>query len=223
MIYSAPLEDVRHLVNHYVKLRQEFIFEQATDKHREISQFIHQQSAAKLLAKKLLRAMLEVDSQQQNESYQRLRTLVEAERSYHRNALDILDQLHSKMVAEEEATESSPKSLPLYLEDAVSHPQEETNSNHRGEIKSIHIEDTECSHQEVTKLNSKNETKSSSPQEEYIFPLNNSKQRKFSIQQSCWCLIKQRSGGWDRLVGRRIQGQSSLHTWRNKGKLLQAK
>lgn len=64
------------------------------------------------------------------------------------------------MVAEEEATESSPKSLPLYLEDAVSHPQEETNSNHRGEIKSIHIEDTECSHQEVTKLNSKNETKS---------------------------------------------------------------
>lgn len=128
-----------------------------------------------------------------------------------------------QMVAEEEATESSPKSLPLYLEDAVSHPQEETNSNHRGEIKSIHIEDTECSHQEVTKLNSKNETKSSSPQEEYIFPLNNSKQRKSAIQQSCWCLIKQRSGGWDRLVGRRIQGQSSLHTWRNKGKLLQAK
>ncbi|KAF2544987.1 hypothetical protein F2Q70_00021446 [Brassica cretica] len=67
--------------------------------------------------------MLEVDSRQQNESYQRLRTLVEAERSYHRNALDILDQLHSKMVAEEEATESSPKSLPLYLEDAYLIPK----------------------------------------------------------------------------------------------------
>ncbi|KAH0878998.1 hypothetical protein HID58_066392 [Brassica napus] len=189
MIYSAPLEDVRHLVNHYVKLRQEV--EAKINRTNLISA-----SVLWLKLRDHIIVMLLISS---------------------------ISYIPRSMVAEEEATESSPKSLPLYLEDAVSHPQEETNSNHRGEIKSIHIEDTECSHQEVTKLNSKNETKSSSPQEEYIFPLNNSKQRKSSIQQSCWCLIKQRSGGWDRLVGRRIQGQSSLHTWRNKGKLLQAK
>lgn len=69
------------------------------------------------------------------------------------------------MIAEEEATESSPKSLPLHLEDSVSHPQEETNSNHRGEIKSNRREDMKSHPKEVTKSNPKDETKSSSQKE----------------------------------------------------------
>lgn len=82
-------------------------------------------SSMKTLGKEATKAMLEVDNQQQSVTYQRLRTLVksplddclfywlvgpwigyeneiyqlqvEAEISYHRNALDILDKLHSEV------------------------------------------------------------------------------------------------------------------------------
>lgn len=65
------------------------------------------------------------------------------------------------MIAEEEAIiESSPKSLPLHIEDAVSHPQEETSSSsHSREIKSNHHGETK--HEEVTKPNPKDDMESS--------------------------------------------------------------
>lgn len=70
------------------------------------------------------------------------------------------------MIAEEEAIESSPKSLPLHLEDSVSHPLEETNSSPREEVKPNRREkEIKCDPQEVTKSNPKDEMKSS-PQEE---------------------------------------------------------
>ncbi|VVB00254.1 unnamed protein product [Arabis nemorensis] len=184
MIYSAPLEDARHLVNHYDRLRQE-VEAQATDvlrrrsklKESDVSEETYMKlknsesrlaelkSSMKTLGKEATKAMLEVDEKQQNVTYQRLRALVEAERSYHRNALDILDKLHSEMIAEEEAIESSPKSLPLHLEDSVSHSKEETNSNPRREVKSNHREEIKSHPQEVTKSKSKDEAKSS-PQKE---------------------------------------------------------
>ncbi|ESQ33680.1 hypothetical protein EUTSA_v10007690mg [Eutrema salsugineum] len=180
MIYSAPLEDARHLVNHYDRLRQE-VEAQATDvlrrrsklKESDVSEETYMKfknsesrlaelkSSMKTLGKEATKAMLEVDNQQQKITYQRLRALVEAERSYHRNALDILDKLHSEMIAEEEAIESSPKSLPLHLEAGVSHPQEETNSSPRAEIKSNHREEIKPSPQEVTKSNPNDKMKSS--------------------------------------------------------------
>ncbi|CAA7061236.1 unnamed protein product [Microthlaspi erraticum] len=172
MIYSAPLEDARQLVNLYDRLRQE-VEAQATDvlrrrsklKESDVSEETYMKlknsesrlaelkSSMKTLGKEATKAMLEVDNQQQNITSQRLRALVEAERTYHRNALDILDKLYSEMIAEEEAIESSPKSLPLHLEDSVSHPKEETNPNPRGEIKP--------NHQEVAKSNAQDELKSS--------------------------------------------------------------
>uniref|UniRef100_A0A1J3JLW7 Endophilin-A2 n=1 Tax=Noccaea caerulescens TaxID=107243 RepID=A0A1J3JLW7_NOCCA len=180
MIYSAPLEDARHLVNLYDRLRQE-VEAQATDvlrrrsklKESDVSEETYMKlknsesrlaelkSSMKTLGKEATKAMLEVDNQQQNVTYQRLRALVEAERTYHRNALEILDKLHSEMIAEEEAIVSSPKSLPLHLEDSVSRPQEVTNSNPRGEIKPNHREEIKSSPQEVTKSNAKDELKSS--------------------------------------------------------------
>ncbi|KAJ4881270.1 SH3 domain-containing protein [Raphanus sativus] len=178
--YNAPLEDARHLVNHYDRLRQE-VEAQATDvlrrraklKESDVSEEAYMKlknsesrladlkSSMKTLGKEATKAMLEVDNQQQSITYQRLRTLVEAEISYHRNALDILDKLHSEMIAEEEAIiESSPKSLPLHIEDAVSHPQEETSSSsHSREIKSNHHGETK--HEEVTKPNPKDDMESS--------------------------------------------------------------
>lgn len=180
MIYSAPLEDARHLVNHYDRLRQE-VEAQATDvlrrrsklKESDVSEEAYMKlknsesrladlkSSMKTLGKEATKAMLEVDNQQQSVTYQRLRTLVEAEISYHRNALDILDKLHSEMIAGEEAIESSPKSLPLplHLEDIVSHPQ----ASHSGEIKSNHQGETKHTtpHEEVTKPNPKEDMESS--------------------------------------------------------------
>ncbi|KAG2315032.1 hypothetical protein Bca4012_065830 [Brassica carinata] len=184
MIYSAPLEDARHLVNHYDRLRQE-VEAQATDvlrrraklKESDVSEEAYMKlknsesrladlkSSMKTLGKEATKAMLEVDNQQQSITYQRLRTLVEAEISYHRNALDILDKLHSEMIAEEEGIiESSPKSLPLHLEDTVSHPKEETSgSSHSREIKSNHQGETkDTTPQEVvTKPNPKDDMESS--------------------------------------------------------------
>lgn len=65
------------------------------------------------------------------------------------------------MIAEEEAIESSPKSLPLplHLEDTVSHPQ----ASHSGEIKSNHQGETKHTtpHEEVTKPNPKEDMESS--------------------------------------------------------------
>ena len=67
----------------------------------------------------------------------------------------------SQMIAEEEAIESSPKSLPLplHLEDTVSHPQ----ASHSGEIKSNHQGETKHTtpHEEVTKPNPKEDMESS--------------------------------------------------------------
>ncbi|KAL1204968.1 SH3 domain-containing protein 1 [Cardamine amara subsp. amara] len=210
MIYSAPLEDARHLVNHYDRLRQE-VEAQATDvlrrksklKESDISEeaymklknsesrLVELKSSMKTLGKEATKAMLEVDDQQQNVTYKQLRTLVEAERSYHRNALDILDKLHSEMIAEEEGIESSPKSPPLHLEDSVSHSQEETNSSPQEEVKSNRREkEIKCDPQEGTKSNPKDEMKSS-PEEET--KSNHQKEIKSSPQEE----IKKSNGSDD--------------------------
>ncbi|XP_010518975.1 PREDICTED: SH3 domain-containing protein 1-like [Tarenaya hassleriana] len=147
MVYSAPLEDARHLVHRYDRLRQE-VEAQAADVLRRRSKLkdsdISEESYMKLknaesrlaelktgmkaLGKEATTAMLEVEGQQQKITSQRLLALVEAERTYHRHALGILDKLYSEMVTEEEATESSPQ--PLSIENVTdAHPEEVTKSN----------------------------------------------------------------------------------------------
>ncbi|KAG2304150.1 hypothetical protein Bca52824_032801 [Brassica carinata] len=81
-------------------------------------------SSIKTLGKEATKAHEEVDSQQQNVTYQCLHTLT----------VTWSGCLLVPMVAQEEAMKSSPKTLPLHLESIVSCLQEETNSNHKGEI-----------------------------------------------------------------------------------------
>jgi len=102
------------------------------------------------------------------------------------------------MIAEEEAIGSSPKSLPLHIEDSASLPQQEPNSNSSGEIKSNPLgkikasrrEEIKSNPQEVTKPSPKDEMKSS-PQEET--KSNHQKEIKSSPQEE----IKKSNGSDD--------------------------
>ncbi|CAN8303763.1 unnamed protein product [Cochlearia groenlandica] len=158
MIYSAPLEDARHLVNHYDRLRQE-VEAQATDvvrrksklKESDVSEEAYVKlknsesrladlkSSMKTLGKEATKAMLDVDNQQQNTTYQRLRDMVEAERSYHRNALDILDKLHSEVSNDE--MKSSPEEETNLRKEVKTSPHEEikkSNGSHNHHTHQLH-------------------------------------------------------------------------------------
>ncbi|KAL3498120.1 hypothetical protein ACH5RR_040852 [Cinchona calisaya] len=126
-ISGAPLEDARHLTHRYDRVRQEFEA-QAADVLRRRSKFkdssaesvIKLKSAeAKLtelkssmlaLGREATSAMLLVEDHQQQLTFQKLLTMVNAERSYHQNIVSLLEKLHSEMILEEQATESSSQS-----------------------------------------------------------------------------------------------------------------
>ncbi|XP_009793728.1 SH3 domain-containing protein 1-like isoform X2 [Nicotiana sylvestris] len=126
-IHGAPLEDARHLTHRYDRMRQEFEA-QAAEVIRRQSKFrdASTESLAKLknaetrlselkssvlvLGKEATDAMLSVEEDQQQITFQKLLTMVDAERSYHQNVVAILEKLHSEMLEEEQLNGSSPQS-----------------------------------------------------------------------------------------------------------------
>ncbi|KAL6549743.1 hypothetical protein OROMI_020231 [Orobanche minor] len=115
---SAPLEDARHLTYRYDRTRQEFEIQAAEVIRRQSkSRDTSAEGALKLksaekklkelkssmlaLGREATDAMLSVEDQQQEFTFKKLLTMVDAERSYHRNVIAILEKLHSKMIHEE--------------------------------------------------------------------------------------------------------------------------
>ncbi|KAJ7943962.1 SH3 domain-containing protein 2 [Quillaja saponaria] len=145
-ITGAPLEDARHLTRHYDKLRQE-VQAQAAEVLRRQSKLrdssVSAESSIRLqnaearlkelksamiaLGREATAAMLAVEDQQQQITLQGLQTMVNAERSYHQSALNILEKLYAEMIMEKQLKETS--SLPVQ-NDLYSQPvPEDANSN----------------------------------------------------------------------------------------------
>ncbi|CAN0840607.1 SH3 domain-containing protein 1 [Linum grandiflorum] len=126
LITGAPLEDARHLVHRYDKLRQE-VEAQAADVMRRRSKTkdsdITAENSMKLrsaetrltelkssmvaLGREATDAMLSVENQQQEITTQRLFAMVDAERCYHRHVLDTLEKLYAEMISAEQLYEST--------------------------------------------------------------------------------------------------------------------
>lgn len=119
MVTGAPLEDARNLTQRYDKLRQEAEslvgeIHKRVQKSREgltgpenaqKLQFLEQRmmelsGTMSVLGKEAASAMMAVEAQQQRQTLQRLISMVEAERAFHRRASDVLDQLYSQMISE---------------------------------------------------------------------------------------------------------------------------
>ncbi|RZC73908.1 hypothetical protein C5167_049390 [Papaver somniferum] len=71
------------------------------------------------LGKEATAAMLSVEDQQQRLTFQRILTMVNAERSYHRSAVDSLEQLYAEMIISkqqiETASEPAPATTDVYV------------------------------------------------------------------------------------------------------------
>ncbi|ERN15704.1 SH3 domain-containing protein 1 [Amborella trichopoda] len=125
MVMGAPLEDARLLTHRYDRIFQEVEAQVAEVGRRQLkakepganadSAYKLQNAEMKLselksslsaLGKEATAAMMSVEAQQQRLTYQRLITMVEAERSYHKAVADNLDKLHAKMVVEKQRYES---------------------------------------------------------------------------------------------------------------------
>nr|XP_043607191.1 SH3 domain-containing protein 1-like [Erigeron canadensis] len=127
-IRGAPLEDARHLARSCDRLRQE-VETQAVEVLRRQTKVRDPtpESALKLrnmeaklselrtsmvmVQKEAISAMLEVEEQQQEITLQKLLTMVDAERSYHRHIVDILEGLHAEMVLAMHIQESSQSTM----------------------------------------------------------------------------------------------------------------
>ncbi|XP_047341903.1 SH3 domain-containing protein 3-like isoform X1 [Impatiens glandulifera] len=119
LIAGAPLEDARHLAYRYEKLCQE-MEAQASEVLRRRSKYgdpsapaeyaiklqnsenklNELKSSVKALGKEAITAMLSVEDHQQTVTSQKLKTMVDAEKSYHLNIIAALDNLHAKMMLE---------------------------------------------------------------------------------------------------------------------------
>ncbi|KAK7252564.1 hypothetical protein RIF29_36608 [Crotalaria pallida] len=130
-ITGAPLEDARHLTHRYEKLRHE-VEAQAAEVLRRRSKLrdssVSAESSMRLqnaetrlkelksalvaLGREATTAMLSVEEQQQQITFQSLCTMVDAERAYHMHALVILEKLYTEMTEEKQPKESSSFPLP---------------------------------------------------------------------------------------------------------------
>lgn len=146
-IRGAPLEDARHLAHSCDRLRQE-VEAQAVDVLRRQSKYRDpseesvlklKSSEAKLnelrssmiaLQREATSAMLSVEEQQQEITLQKLLTMVDAERSYHRKVVDILEELHTEMIQEMHLQESLSDSATM--ERHLQVPPGDTQSEHDG-------------------------------------------------------------------------------------------
>ncbi|KAK4424107.1 SH3 domain-containing protein 2 [Sesamum alatum] len=127
MVMGAPLEDARHLAQRYDRMRQDAeaqAFEVARrqakvregNDHPDLA-FKLEAAEAKLkdlksnvavLGKEAAAALAAVEAQQQRLTLQRLIAMVEAERAYHQQVLQILDQLEGEMNFERQRIEAAP-------------------------------------------------------------------------------------------------------------------
>ncbi|KAK6130996.1 hypothetical protein DH2020_035259 [Rehmannia glutinosa] len=127
MVVGSPLEEARHLAQRYDRVRQEAESQdidvarcQARVRETNVnSDNILKLEAAETklhelklnmatLGKEAAAAMAAVEGQQQRLTLQRLITMVEAERTYHQNVLQILNQLELEMLFERQHSEASP-------------------------------------------------------------------------------------------------------------------
>ncbi|GMI90518.1 SH3 domain-containing protein 2 [Hibiscus trionum] len=125
LITGAPLEDARHLTHRYDRFRQE-VEAQAADvlrrrsktresdisaesymklKHAE-ERLNELKSSMMVLGTEATAAMLSAEDQQQKITFQVLRAMVDAEKSYHQQMLAILEKLYAEMNLEEQQNES---------------------------------------------------------------------------------------------------------------------
>ncbi|KAG5069532.1 hypothetical protein AAZX31_01G138000 [Glycine max] len=146
-ITGAPLEDARHLTHRYDKLHQE-VEAQAAEVLRRRSKLrnssVSAESAVRLqnaetrlkelksalaaLGREATAAMLSVEEQQQQMTLQSLRTMVDAERSYHQHVLVILEKLYTEIIEERQPKEATSFPLP---KDGYNQPADE-NANSNG-------------------------------------------------------------------------------------------
>ncbi|KAJ7541955.1 hypothetical protein O6H91_10G082800 [Diphasiastrum complanatum] len=127
MVMGAPLEDARHLVQRYDRLRQEADTQSQEVGRRQLKvkeAGFNPENAVKLqvaeakmgditaamavLGKEAAAAMTAVEAQQQRLTLQRLIAMVEAERVFHNQVAEILEQLYAKMVSERQRSETLP-------------------------------------------------------------------------------------------------------------------
>ncbi|XP_024994155.1 SH3 domain-containing protein 1 isoform X1 [Cynara cardunculus var. scolymus] len=114
-IRGSPLEDARHLARSCDKLRQEVetqavevlrrqtkvrdpSVESALKLRNMESKLSKLRSSMVTLQKEAISAMLSVEEQQQQITLQKLVMMVDTERSYHRDVLAILEELHAEMI-----------------------------------------------------------------------------------------------------------------------------
>ncbi|PKA45986.1 hypothetical protein AXF42_Ash019747 [Apostasia shenzhenica] len=126
MVMSAPLEDARHLTNHYERTRHDVEAQMAEVLKRQLrsrdviasvesaaklqhaeSKLSELQKALSALGREATEAMLSVESQQQEVTMQWLLVMVDAERSFHQKAAAVLDKLYGQMVQIKQHTESA--------------------------------------------------------------------------------------------------------------------
>ncbi|XP_071930689.1 SH3 domain-containing protein 2-like [Coffea arabica] len=127
MVMGAPLEDARHLAQRYDRMRQEAEAQAVEVSRRQAkvregtgnpdmllkleaaeSKLQDLKSNTATLGKEAAAAMAAVEAQQQRLTLQRLISMVESERAYHRRVLQILDQLESEMISERQRIEAAP-------------------------------------------------------------------------------------------------------------------
>ncbi|KAK3038203.1 hypothetical protein RJ639_029643 [Escallonia herrerae] len=123
-ITGAPLEDARHLTRRYERLRQEVEVQAAEVMRRQSkckdpfaessmklknaeAKLMELRSSLVALERETTDAMSDVEDQQQRTTFQRLLAMVDAERSFHRNSIAVLEDLHSKIILEMQVSDFS--------------------------------------------------------------------------------------------------------------------
>ncbi|XP_013625831.1 PREDICTED: uncharacterized protein LOC106331936 isoform X2 [Brassica oleracea var. oleracea] len=124
MVTGAPLVDARHLAQRYERMRQEAESQTIEVSKRQAkvrenpgnpelvmkleyaeAKLQDLKSNMTVLGKEAASAMAAVEEQQQNQTLQRLITLVEAERIYHQRILEIIERLQGEMRVEQQRIE----------------------------------------------------------------------------------------------------------------------
>lgn len=124
MIMAAPLEDGRFLTYRYERIRQDVEAQTAEVVRRQLkfkdvgetadvsaklqnaeSKLSELKTTLSALGREATAAMMAVESQQQQITFEGLLAMVEAERMYHHNVANILDKLHNEMVETKENNE----------------------------------------------------------------------------------------------------------------------
>lgn len=131
MIMGAPLEDARHLTHRYERIRRDMEAQTAEVFRRQLkskeagataddaiklqnaeSKLSELKNALSALGREATAAMMSVEAQQQEVTFQRLLTMVDAERSYHQYAAEILGKLYTEMILLKQHSEPPLKSTP---------------------------------------------------------------------------------------------------------------